>query len=148
MQVSRQVCHYSGLSGVKVATLGTHGFTSLVEWYKRWASHVAPGQLVDRSIFSDSPSICFYLWLRSKTYHFEHTLVKGWSNGTRGEPRTVTVWHQRYKKTSKTHIQSKAMPTLHALGIGWHMRFQSSSPCSIVHGTTQACKHIHFQKQI
>jgi len=52
------------------------------------------------------------------------------------------------KKTSETHIQSNAVPTLHALGTEWHVRFQSSSPCSIIHGTTQACKHIHFQKQI
>ena len=38
------------------------------------------------------------------------------------------------QRSSKTHIQSKAVPTFHTLRRVRHARFQSSSPCSIIHG--------------
>ena len=87
----------------------------------------------DTSIFLDSPS--FYLRLRSKTYRLGIHQMKANLTVQEESPRTlpVHVRHQRYNKNSETRIQSKAVPTFHTLRIGWHTRFQSSSPCSIIH---------------
>ena len=92
--------------------------------------------------FFGAAQACFYLRLRSKTYRFGHTPVEGRSDGTRGKPQnSPCAAPEGQQKTSKTSIQSKAVPTFHALRIGWCARFQSSSPCSIIHGGTEEFKN-------
>ena len=87
--------------------------------------------------FFEVAQACFYLRLRSKTYRFGHTPVEGRSDGTRGKPQnSPCAAPEGQQKTSETRIQSKAVPTFHTLRIGWRARFQSSSPCSIIHAST------------
>ena len=86
---------------------------------------------------------CFHI--RSKTYRFGHTPVEGRSDGTRGKPQNgPCAAPEGQQKTSETRIQSKAVPTFHTSRIGQHAHFQSSSPCSIIHGITHMT---HFTSQ-
>ena len=87
-------------------------------------------------LFFEAAQACFYLRLRSKTYRFGHTPVEGRSDGTRGKPQnSPCAAAEVQQKASETSIESKAVPTCHTLRIGRRARFQSNSPCSIIHGT-------------
>ena len=127
-RVKYAVTSHSGLSGVKVAALGIHQFTTdqtiqkvslrmVSVWHQRCNStQVLQFQGYIR-LFGQ-PKHAFIYDSGAKLTTLGIHRLKADPTVQEVSPRTVPVRHQRYNnKNSETCIQSKAMPTLHTLGI-------------------------------